>query len=150
MHLTTLTHWGFACDSTLVYLYFRASTEWEPGLRLIYFGLLMSWMFTSKFIKLMGHYIRYPGDFLLLPVSICFGYFHSIIIKVYALLSLNIVSVPPARSYQTESHSWEIIGSCLIYPADDHTVVPYEIVPHAPALTFCTDSMGQSRWGRRR
>ena len=55
----------------------------------------MSWMFTSKFIKLMGHYIRYPGDFLLLPVSISFGYFHSIIIKVYALLSLNIVSLLP-------------------------------------------------------
>ena len=81
----------------LVYLYFRASTEWKPNLRLIYLGLLMSWMFTSKFIKLMGHYIRYPGDFLLLPVSISFGYFHSIIIKVYALLSLNIVSVPLPR-----------------------------------------------------
>lgn len=54
----------------------------------------MGWMFTSKFIKLMGHYIRYPSDFLLLPVSITFGYFHSIFIKVYALLSLNIVSVP--------------------------------------------------------
>ena len=49
-------------------------------------------MFLSKFVKLVGHYIRYPADFLLLPVSILFGYFHSLAIKVYAMLSLNVVS----------------------------------------------------------
>ena len=49
------------------------------------------WMFISKFIKLMGHYIRYPVDVLLLPVSILFGYFHGII-KIYAVLTLNVVS----------------------------------------------------------
>lgn len=49
------------------------------------------WMFISKFIKLLGHYIRYPVDFLLLPVSILFGYFHGII-KIYAVLTLNVVS----------------------------------------------------------
>lgn len=48
-------------------------------------------MFISKFIKLMGHYIRYPVDVLLLPVSILFGYFHGII-KIYAVLTLNVVS----------------------------------------------------------
>ena len=49
------------------------------------------WMFVSKFIKLLGHYIRYPVDVLLLPVSILFGYFHGII-KMYAVLTLNVVS----------------------------------------------------------
>lgn len=49
------------------------------------------WMFVSKFIKLIGHYIRYPVDVLLLPVSILFGYFHGII-KIYAVLTLNVVS----------------------------------------------------------
>lgn len=49
------------------------------------------WMFISKFIKLLGHYIRYPVDVLLLPVSILFGYFHGII-KIYAVLTLNVVS----------------------------------------------------------
>ena len=68
------------------------SIEWDHDLRIMGLILLMSWMFVSKFIKLMGHYIRYPSDFLLLPVSISFGYFHSLIIKVYALLSLNVVS----------------------------------------------------------
>jgi hypothetical protein len=49
-------------------------------------------MFISKFIKLLGHYIRYPVDILLLPVSILFGYFHGGI-KMYAVLTLNVVSL---------------------------------------------------------
>lgn len=49
------------------------------------------WMFVSKFIKLVGHYIRYPVDGLLLPVSILFGYLHGII-KIYAVLTLNVTA----------------------------------------------------------
>lgn len=51
-------------------------------------------MFISKFIKLVGHYIRFPVDVLLLPVSILFGYFHGGI-KMYAVLTLNVVSHKP-------------------------------------------------------
>ena len=53
--------------------------------------VLLSWMLTSKFIKLLGHYIRYPVDFFLLPISIIFGYLHGLI-KAKAMLSLNVVS----------------------------------------------------------
>lgn len=52
---------------------------------------LATWMLVSKFIKLLGHYIRYPVDFVLLPVSILFGYFHGLI-KLYAAFTLNVVS----------------------------------------------------------
>ena len=55
------------------------------------FVLLLSWMLTSKFIKLLGHYIRYPVDFVFLPISIIFGYLHGLI-KAKAMLSLNVVS----------------------------------------------------------
>lgn len=48
-------------------------------------------MFVSKFIKLIGHYIRYPVDFFLLPVSILFGYFHGLI-KIYAIFTVKVVS----------------------------------------------------------
>ena len=58
--------------------------------------VLLSWMLTSKFIKLLGHYIRYPVDFVLLPVSIIFGYLHGLI-KAKAMLSLNVVSSYSAR-----------------------------------------------------
>jgi hypothetical protein len=53
--------------------------------------VLGGWMLASKFIKLLGHYIRYPVDLLLLPVSILFGYFHGGI-KMYAVMTLNVVS----------------------------------------------------------
>lgn len=53
---------------------------------------LYLWMFTSKWIKLLGHYIRYPVDVFLLPVSVLFGYFHGAI-KMYAVMTLNVVSV---------------------------------------------------------
>jgi hypothetical protein len=51
---------------------------------------LYFWIFTSKWIKLLGHYLRYPVDVLLLPVSILFGYFHGAI-KMYAVMTLNVV-----------------------------------------------------------
>lgn len=60
-------------------------------------------MFVSKFIKLVGHYIRYPVDVLLLPVSILFGYLHGII-KIYAVLTLNVVSSKISKYTALPSH----------------------------------------------
>lgn len=54
---------------------------------------LYFWIFTSKWIKLLGHYLRYPVDVLLLPISILFGYFHGAI-KMYAVMTLNVVCIP--------------------------------------------------------
>ena len=54
-------------------------------------AILLSWMLMSKFLKLLGHYIQYPVDFLLLPISIIFGYIHGLI-KAKAMLSLTAVS----------------------------------------------------------
>lgn len=48
-------------------------------------------MFLSKWIKLLGHYVRYPADFLLLPLSALFGYLHGLL-KLYAMLTLDVVS----------------------------------------------------------
>lgn len=148
MHLTTLTQWALICDCMLVYLYSQGSTEWDSNLRLLGFSLLMGWMLMSKFIKLMGHYIRYPGDLLLLPVSISFGYFHSLIIKVYAMLSLNVVSQP------TPGHLWK---NALRLGWESTILAPQMITRPggdlrfaSPLLMVCADSMGQSRRSRRR
>lgn len=54
-------------------------------------AILLGWMLMSKFLKLLGHYIRHPVDFFLLPVSIVFGYLHGLI-KAKAMISLNVVS----------------------------------------------------------
>lgn len=52
---------------------------------------LLAWMTFSKFIKLVTHFVRYPVDILLWPVSILFGWFHGGI-KYYALFTLDEVS----------------------------------------------------------
>ena len=76
----------------MVYSYLLCSQSWECETQLTGLTTLLTWMFISKFIKLVGHYIRYPVDFLLLPVSILFGYLHGLI-KAKAMISLNVVSM---------------------------------------------------------
>ncbi|OAX82131.1 hypothetical protein ACJ72_03514 [Emergomyces africanus] len=65
--------------------------EWGEESRMFTLKALAAWMFVSKFIKLLGHYIRYPAEVILLPVSILFGYFHGLI-KVYAAFTLNVTT----------------------------------------------------------
>ncbi|GIJ91598.1 hypothetical protein Asppvi_010567 [Aspergillus pseudoviridinutans] len=49
------------------------------------------WSRSNWRSNLTRHYIRYPVDILLLPVSILFGYFHGGI-KMYAVLTLNVTT----------------------------------------------------------
>lgn len=91
MHLTTLSPPALLGDLLLVWLCHKASVGWGEVSHDRAMTLLYLWMFTSKWIKLLGHYIRYPVDVFLLPVSILFGYFHGAI-KMYAVMTLNVVS----------------------------------------------------------
>jgi hypothetical protein len=75
----------------LVYLCHKATEGWDRRSYWLAIESLLWWMLVSKFIKLLGHYIRHPVDIFLLPVSILFGYFHGVI-KMYAVLTLNVVS----------------------------------------------------------
>lgn len=95
VHLTTLSPPALLGDLALIYLCNKATEDWDPDSHRLAMRALFTWMFISKFIKLLGHYIRYPSDILLLPVSILFGYFHGAI-KMYAAITLNVVSFPPS------------------------------------------------------
>ncbi|KAH0542467.1 hypothetical protein FGG08_003138 [Glutinoglossum americanum] len=79
-------------DGLLVFLLSKTTQDWDSHSRWYALGALLLWMLISKFVKILGHFIRYPGDVLLLPVSILFGYFHGLI-KVYAFFSLNVVGL---------------------------------------------------------
>lgn len=92
MHLTTLSPPALLGDLLLVWLCHKASVGWGEVSHDRAMTSLYLWMFTSKWIKLLGHYIRYPVDVFLLPVSILFGYFHGAI-KMYAVMTLNVVGV---------------------------------------------------------
>lgn len=52
---------------------------------------LAAWMLMSKWIKLLGHFVRYPVDLLLFPMSVAFGYLHGFL-KLYAMFTLDVVS----------------------------------------------------------
>lgn len=91
VYQTTIVQWAFIWDCLLIYLYHKSTECWSAERRMAGLFVLLGWMLMSKFLKLLGHYIRYPVDFLLLPMSILFGYLHGLI-KAKAMLSLNVVS----------------------------------------------------------
>lgn len=91
VHLTTLSPPALLGDLLLLLLCHKATVDWDIHAHTMAMQILGGWMLMSKFIKLLGHYIRYPVDFVLLPISILFGYFHGGI-KIYAVLTLNVVS----------------------------------------------------------
>jgi hypothetical protein len=90
LYLATISPPAIIGDGILIFLLSKATQDWEVQSQWHARGALLFWMFISKFVKLLGHFIRYPKDVVLLPVSILFGYFYGFI-KVYALFSLNVV-----------------------------------------------------------
>lgn len=93
MHLTTLSPPAFVGDVALVWLLWVGTSEWPAEQATFAISALLVWMLFSKFIKLVTHFVRYPVDILLWPVSILFGWFHGSI-KVYAMVTLNEVRAP--------------------------------------------------------
>ena len=97
VYQTTIIQWAFIWDCLIIYSYYTSTESWNDDSRLAGLITLLIWMLMSKFLKLLGHYIRYPIDFLLLPVSIAFGYLHGLI-KARAMMSLNVVGNYPCCS----------------------------------------------------
>lgn len=90
VHLTTLSPPALIGDGFLWYFIHRATFFWTAEDRFLATTLLLGWMIFSKFIKLVTHFVRYPVDIFLWPVSILFGWFHGAI-KMYALFTLSEV-----------------------------------------------------------
>lgn len=78
-------------DAGLFYFLWLGTADWPSDQAWSAMVLLLAWMIFSKFIKLITHFVRYPVDILLWPVSIIFGWFHGAI-KFYALATLSEVS----------------------------------------------------------
>jgi hypothetical protein len=123
VHLTTFSPPAIIGDLALIFLCYRATEHWDQESHKLAIQALLWWMFVSKFIKLMGHYIRYPVDFVFLPVSILFGYFHGLI-KVYAATTLNVVSSSLYPDFSLELvravPPRSTIGSCASFKFPHH------------------------------
>ena len=91
VQLTTLSPPALVGDALLWLCLLWGIADWPVQQRQVAIWSLFGWMFFSKFIKLITHFVRYPVDILLWPVSILFGWFHGAI-KMYAFATLNEVS----------------------------------------------------------
>ena len=105
---TTLTSWSFPIDATLLYLCYRATENWQLPYQQLAMSLQAAWMLSSKFVKLFGHFLRYPEDVFLFPIYIGFGYFHCLI-KLYAMLTLSEV-----RPHLLPDHAFSISDPCRL------------------------------------
>jgi hypothetical protein len=125
--LTTLSPPALLGDLLLVWLCHKASVGWGEVSHDRAMTSLYLWMFTSKWIKLLGHYIRYPVDVFLLPVSVLFGYFHGAI-KMYAVMTLNVVSVYYFFAFHSHLHPFQFLEG-----------LSWDIVDHSGFVTLRVD-----------
>jgi hypothetical protein len=79
-------------DPAIVFTFWSASQPWREEVRYWALSLLLVWMVLGKVVKFVNYYDRRPQDIYLIPVSIMFGYVHSLVIKLWAVMTLNEVS----------------------------------------------------------
>lgn len=86
IYLTSFVNFALFYDFALFWTLNRTSFAGSQAMR--YLGL---WIFCSKIVKLLPHFLRNPRDLIWLPGYICFGYYHSLI-KLYALFTFYVVA----------------------------------------------------------
>ncbi len=89
--LTGLVNFALFVDPFLVYLLTQSSLYQESRTPWALVSALIAWILASKLVKLIPHFILYPGDIVFFPGYVLFAYFHSLL-KLYALLTAWDVS----------------------------------------------------------
>lgn len=92
---TTITSWSLFYDLGLAWLWWVVTSEWVQPTQLAVRAAMYLWIFVlCRLIKYVEHFVRYPCDLVYVPLVPLFGYFHSLCIKAYAAITLNVVSCP--------------------------------------------------------
>jgi hypothetical protein len=87
---TTVTSWSLAYDVVLSWLWWHVTADLRPERRLIARVLVYLWIFLlCRLIKYTEHFRRFPSDLVYVPLIPLFGYYHSIWIKMHAMLTLQ-------------------------------------------------------------
>lgn len=81
VYWASLFNFAIVWDALLIFSVYMGSST-----RLADLLLLLIWMFWTKTIKLIPHFLKYPSDFPLMFCQILFGYVHSFI-KLWALIT---------------------------------------------------------------
>ncbi len=83
-------------DALLVWLWWQATAQMHGPRRDFCRVLGYLWIIIfCRIVKYIEHFARYPEDTVYIPLIPLFGYYHSCVIKVHALFTLQAVSVPP-------------------------------------------------------
>jgi cellulose synthase/poly-beta-1,6-N-acetylglucosamine synthase-like glycosyltransferase len=91
---TTLSSWALLYDASMLWLFWQVSLPLNHDVRQASRLLFGFWVvLLCRIIKYMGHFTRYPEDLKYILLIPLFGYFHSCFIKIYAMLTMHIVSV---------------------------------------------------------
>ncbi|KIW84730.1 hypothetical protein Z517_00118 [Fonsecaea pedrosoi CBS 271.37] len=91
VHITTLMPPAILGDGLLWLCLIKGVRDWPVDQALTAIYAFAAWMIFSKFIKLVTHFVRYPVDIFLWPVSVLFGWFHGAI-KIYAVVTLGVTT----------------------------------------------------------
>jgi hypothetical protein len=81
VYWAALFNFALLWDAALIFTLFMS----EHG-RMAEIVLLLIFMFWSKVVKLIPHFLKYPQDFKLMVFQVAFGYLHSFI-KLWALIT---------------------------------------------------------------
>ncbi|KAK5091608.1 hypothetical protein LTR05_001793 [Lithohypha guttulata] len=88
VQLTTLSPPALIGDLALWLFLYLGTYDWQRQEKHQAYFVLGAMMAFSKFIKLITHFIRFPVDILLLPISVAFGWYHGVI-KLHAGFTLH-------------------------------------------------------------
>lgn len=80
-------------DYTLYHLLFHAMriAGYTLDTRVHVYTSFITWIFITKIVKMVPHFLRYPADVWYTPVFIIFSYLHGIV-NWYALFTMNTTS----------------------------------------------------------
>ncbi|KIW08942.1 hypothetical protein, variant 1 [Verruconis gallopava] len=92
---TTLTSWSLPYDASMLWLFWQVTSTMQHDTQRIVRILFLFWVvLICRVVKYMGHFARYPEDLKYIMLIPLFGYFHSCSIKLYAMLTMHVVSSP--------------------------------------------------------
>jgi hypothetical protein len=82
----------------LCWLWWRVSAVYQTSW--IVDSLVYLWIvLLCRIIKYIGHFQRYPGDLIYMPLIPIFGWYHSMGIKLHALFTLQVVCTKRLRTF---------------------------------------------------
>jgi hypothetical protein len=77
----------------LGWLWWHVTADLQPAPRLIARIVVYLWIFLCcRLIKYTEHFCRFPADLAYVPLIPLFGYYHSLWIKLHAMLTLQVTT----------------------------------------------------------